>query len=300
MSRLPDLEGLAIFAKVVELRSFAAVAEDLKLSKATVSKAVTRLETRLGARLFNRTSRRLALTDAGRALVERAARMLAEGEAAEADALEQSAAPRGLVRLAVPMSFGLTDVAPILPDFMAEYPEVFVDLHLSDAMVDLIGQGFDMALRIAALPDSSLMARRLRPVKRHLVGAPAYFARQGTPKHPSQLVDHCCLAYAYLATPETWRFTHRSGEEASIRIDGPMRANNATALLPALIAGRGIALQPDFICSQALASGDLVAVMEDWSPPPIALHLVMPPGGPRPARVEVLAEFLARRLSSSR
>lgn len=291
---------MAIFARVVELRSFAAAAEDLKLSKATVSKAVTRLETRLGARLFNRTSRRLALTDAGRGLVERATRMLAEGEAAETEALEQSAAPRGQVRIAVPMSFGLTEVAPILPDFMAEYPEVSIDLSLSDAMVDLIGDGFDMALRIAALPDSSLMARRLRAVKRYLVGAPGYFAAHGTPTHPSQLADHCCLGYAYLPTPETWRFVHRSGEQASVRQQGPMRANNATALLPALIAGRGIAIQPDFICAGALASGALVSVMEDWSPPPIALHLVMPPGGPRPARVEALAEFLARRLSTPR
>lgn len=298
MSRLPDLEALAIFATVVELRSFAAAADDLKLSKATVSKAVTRLETRLGARLFNRTSRRLALTDAGRALAGPAARLLADAEAAETEALEQSAAPRGQVRLAVPMSFGLSDVAPILPDFMAEYPEVSVDLHLSDAMVDLVGQGFDMALRIASLPDSSLMARRLRPVTRRLVGSPAYFAQRGRPTHPSQLVDHCCLAYAYLPTPETWRFTHPSGEEASIRIDGPLRANNASALLPALVAGRGVALQPDFICGPSLGCGELESVLDDWSPPPIALHLVMPAGGPRPARVEALAAFLTRRLSS--
>ena len=295
MSKLPDLEALAIFARVVELRSFAAAADDLKLSKATVSKAVARLEQRLGARLFNRTSRRLALTDAGRALAEPAARVLAEAESAERAALEQSAAPRGQVRLAVPMSFGLTDVAPILPHFMADYPEVRIDLHLSDAMVDLVGQGFDMALRIAALPDSSLVARRLRPVQRRLVGAPAYFARKGAPTHPSQLVDHCCLAYAYLPAPETWRFTHPSGEEASIRIDGPLRANNATALLPALVAGRGVALQPDFICGPALAEGALV---DDWTAPPVALHLVMPAGGPRPARVEALAAFLTRRLSA--
>jgi DNA-binding transcriptional LysR family regulator len=297
MPKLPDLEALAIFAKVVELRSFAAAAEDLALSKATVSKAITRLEARLGARLFNRTSRRLALTDAGQALVERASRMLAEGEAAEAQALEQSVAPRGQVRLAAPMSFGLTDVAPILPEFMAAYPEVQVDLSLSDATIDLIGEGFDMALRIASLPDSSLMARRLRPIERRLVGAPSYFAAHGTPTHPGQLADHCCLGYAYLPSPETWRFRHASGEEAAVRVEGPLRANNATALLPALIAGRGIALQPDFICAPALEAGQLTAILPEWRPPPIALHLVMPPGGPRPARVEALADFLAARLS---
>lgn len=292
MSKLPDLEGLAIFAKVVELRSFAGAAEDLGLSKATVSKAVTRLETRLGARLFNRTSRRLALTDAGQGLVEPATRMLAQGEDAENAAMAQSAAPRGLVRLAVPMSFGLSDVAPILPDFLTAYPEVSVDLHLSDATVDLVGMGFDAALRIAALPDSSLVARRLRPVKRYVVGAPSYLERRGRPTHPGHLAEHSCLGYAYLPTPDAWRFVNAAGEEASVRPAGPLRVNNADALMPALIAGVGLAVMPDFIAREALADGRLEAVMPDWTPPPIALHLVMPAGGPRPARVEALTAFL--------
>jgi DNA-binding transcriptional LysR family regulator len=293
MAKLPDFEGLAIFAKVVELRSFAAAAGELSLSKATVSKAVTRLEQRLGARLFNRTSRRLALTDAGQKLSGHAARLLADGEAAENEALAQSVAPRGLVRFAVPMTFGLKTVAPILPEFLRQYPDVAIDLHLSDAMVDLIGEGFDLGLRIASLPDSSLIARRLCTMPRHTVASPAYLKRHGRPTHPMHLAQHRCLGYAYLSTPGAWHFTNAKGEQASVRPAGPLRVNNGEALMPALLAGLGIADLPDFIAGDAIASGKVEVILKDWKQTEGAVHLVMPPGGPRPARVEVLADFLA-------
>lgn len=297
MQTLPDLEGMALFAKVAEARAFSRAADELGLSKATVSKAVTRLENRLGTRLFHRTSRRLSLTEAGQALLTRAARMLAEAEAAESEAMAQSVAPRGLVRLAAPMSFGLAYVAPALPEFLAANPEVSIDLHLSDEVIDLIGGGFDLALRIAALPDSSLVARRLCGVERRLVGSPAYFERHGRPTHPRDLAAHQRLGYAYTPTPELWRFTNAAGEEAVVRPPSRYRTNNADAHMPALLAGLGLAILPEFIGWREVADGRLEVVMPDWSAPPIALHLVSPPGGHRPARVQALADFLAARFT---
>ena len=300
MAKLPDFEALAIFAKVVELRSFAAASSELVLSKATVSKAVSRLEERLGARLFNRTSRRLALTDAGQKLAERAARLLADGEAAENEALAQSVTPRGLVRLAAPMTFGLKAVTPLLPEFLAQYPEVSVDLHLSDAIIDLIGEGFDAGLRIARLPDSSLIARRLCDMPRYTVAAPSYLKRNGRPTHPMHLAEHKCFGYAYLSTPGVWHYTNAAGEQASVRPGGQLRVNNGEAIMPALLAGLGIADLPEFIVGDAVRSGKIEVILKGWKQPEGAVHLVTPPGGPRPARVEVLADFLTRHFAKGK
>ena len=296
MPRLPDMEGLAVFAKVAELRSFARTAEELKLSKATISKSVSRLEARLGTRLFNRTSRKLALTDTGRSLAARAAAMLAEAEAAESEALSQSANPRGLIRLAAPMSFGVLHLAPLLPDFFRDYPEIAIDLHLSDAQVDLIGEGFDAALRIAALPDSSLVARRLCPVPIHLLAAPAYLTAHGRPKHPLQLSEHVGLGYSYQLTQDSWRFRKGSGEVATVRPQGPLRVNTGEAMLPSLIAGIGIGVLPEFIVRDALKSRQLEILLPEWQLPESAVHWVTPPGGPRPKRLDALADFLTLRL----
>lgn len=299
MARLPDFEGLAIFAKVVESRSFAGAAVELKLSKATVSKAVSRIEARLGARLLNRTSRRLALTDAGRQLAGRAAHILAEGEAAEDAALAQTTVPRGLVRLAAPMSFGLLHVAPLLPEFLATFPEVSIDLHLSDAMVDLVGDGFDAAIRIAILPDSSLVARRLCEMPRYLVGSPTYLKKLGRPRHPLHLAQHRCIGYSYTMATEVWRFT-KDGKSASVRPSGPLRVNNGDAMMPALIGGTGLGILPEFILRDALAAGRLERLLPDWSLASGGVYWVTPSAGPRPKRVEVLADFLVEKLAPHR
>lgn len=300
MSSLPDFEALAIFAKVVEMRSFAGAAAELALSKATVSKAVGRLEDRLGARLFNRTSRQLALTDAGQKLSQRAAQLLVDGEAAESEVLAQSTVPRGLVRFAVPMTYGINVIAPLLPEFLAAYPEISIDLHLSDAMVDLIGDGFDIGLRIARLPDSSLVARRLCGMRRYTVAAPAYLKRYGRPTHPMHLAQHRCFGYAYLTTSGVWHYVNSAGEQATVRPSGQLRVNNGDATMPALLAGLGIAYLPDFIVGDAIADGRLEVILKDWKQAEGAVHLVMPPGGPRPARVEVLADYLAAKLGRTK
>jgi len=299
VSGLPDLEAWAIFAKIAQSGSFSRAAVELGLAKATVSKAITRLERRIGAALLHRTSRRVVLSEVGRNLLAHASQVLNEGEAAEAYACAQSQAPRGTVRLTVPMSFGLAHVAPILPEFLTSYPEVMIDLHLGDEIVDLVGGGFDTALRIAALPDSTLIARRLCQVRRLVVGAPAYFDRRGRPTHPSELVNHDCLGYAYLPSPEVWRFTHAGGDEAVVTPRGSLRANNADALAPALWSGLGLAVQPEFTVWKDIAAGRLEQVLPEWSLPPIALHLVTPPGKLRPVRVGVLIDFLVERLATA-
>ena len=298
MSKLPDFEGLAMVARLAEEGSFAAAARSLGVSVATVSRAVARLEARLGGRVFNRSSRQLALTDLGRRVAERAARALSEAEEAEAAGRELASQPRGLVRLAVPMSYGLLRVAPILPDFLRRYPDITLDLHLGDAVVDLIGEGFDAALRIAVLEDSSLVARRLGPVERLVVAAPAYLARHGRPQHPREIAAHRCLGYAYRARGEAWRFLGPGGEEVAVTPVGPLRVTNVDALVPCLLDGLGIAELPDFAVAGHLAAGRVERVLPGWRMAAGGLYFVTPTARHRAAKVEALAAFLAERLSA--
>lgn len=294
MTKLPDLEAWAIFASVAEQRSFSGAATALGLSKATVSKAISRLERQLGQSLFHRTSRRLALAEAARPLAERAARMLAEARGAEEAACEGASLVGGRIRMAAPMSFGTREVAPVLARFLAEHPAVEVELHLSDARVDIVAEGYDIALRIADLPDSSLRARRLCGIAMHFVASPAYLLEHGRPAHAGQLADHRLLGYTNVAGP--WRLTGPDGAEVTVPAVGPLSANSGDAIVPALLAGLGIARLPEFIVAPHLATGALEAILPDWTPPPTGLHLLTPPGQLRPARVEALIVWLSKHL----
>jgi DNA-binding transcriptional LysR family regulator len=301
MSKLPDFEGIAMFAKVAEERSFAAAARAMGVSVATVSRAVTRLEERLGGRLFNRTSRRLALTDYGRTLAERASRIYSDAEETEDFARKASSRPRGLVKLAAPLSFGSRWVAPLLPEFFRRYPDITVDLHLTDARTDLIGDGFDAALRIAVMEDSSLVARLIVAMRRFVVASPSYIARHGRPRHPRDLIGHRCLSYANRAKHDVWRFAHlKTDEECSITPTGQLRGTSVEALLPTVLEGLAIAELPEFVATQYFPEKLLEPILTDWSLPEGGLYFVTPTARARPAKVSALADFLITELTDAR
>lgn len=293
MAALPDLEAWAIFARVAQLGSFSRAAADLSLSKATISKAVARLEGRLGAPLLHRTSRRLSLTESGQISLERATRILAEGEAVEEEAASRTLEPRGLVRLSAPVSFGIQNLGAILPDFLTRYPRITLDVRLSDRKVDLVAEGVDVALRIGSLESSRLRARRLFSVRVPLVASPDYVARHGAPDHPRVLDRYPALLFTQVKAPGTWLFRHPVEGDFSVNVEGALHLDNGDVAVPALLAGLGMGLIPEFLVWKHLRDGRLVEMLPEWAIPLGGLHIVTPPGALRPARIRVLIDFLA-------
>tara|TARA_R110000796_G_scaffold8843_11_gene28856 strand:+ start:9200 stop:10099 length:900 start_codon:yes stop_codon:yes gene_type:complete len=293
---LPDYEAWAIFAAVARHGSFTAAAKELNLSKPTISKAITRLEQSLGTVLFHRTSRKISLSTAGRSLLPHAQQIAHDGETAMEAARDTTHLLRGQVRMAAPLSYGLSHLAPVIAGFMTKYPEITVDVQLSDARIDLVEEGFDLAVRIAALPDSSLRAIKLRRIERHFVAASAYLERRGKPEHPSQLSEHDCFIYSNLPTPEIWHLTGPTGATVSVQPKCRLRTNNGTLELASLIAGHGISNLPDFLIEEYLANGQLTRILHDWHFEPIDLNIVLPPSALRPARVNALVDHLRDKL----
>ena len=300
MKKLPDFEAWAIFSTVAEEGSFAKAAEALLLSPATVSKAITRLEKRLGIVLFHRTPRQITLTDSGQSVLIQAQDLLQRGHVIEETITEQSATLRGSIRLSAPMSFGITRLAPVLPTFLAQHPDIQLHIDFNDQHVDIIGDGFDLVLRISNLVDSSLLARRLCDVHLLVVGAPSYFSKYGHPAHPKELLKHQLMFYTYSRNGANWHFIHPTLGKYSQGLSAPIvQVNNAEALLPALTAGLGLALMPDFLVAEQLKQGQLKDAFSEWHMEPIALHIVTPPSRIRPARVQALIQYLEQCFSKA-
>jgi DNA-binding transcriptional LysR family regulator len=285
-----DLAGMAVFARVVEARSFSAAARALGLSKSAVSKEIARLEDHLGVRLLNRTTRRLALTEAGALFYERSARVVREAAEAERAVQDLGTEPRGLLRINAPMSFGHLHLAPAVADFLSRQPAVRIEM----TVIDVVGEGFDIVIRIADLPPSSLVARRIAINRRIVCAAPAYLAAHGTPELPQDLTRHNCLNYAYLASGDVWRFRGTAGPVA-VRVSGSFSANNGDVLRQAAVAGLGIILMPTFLIGPELQSGALVPILIDYRESDTGIYALYPPTRHVSPKVRAFIDFLVER-----
>jgi len=292
MDRFAAIEA---FVRVAECGSFSQAAQRLHSSKSVVSRQVSALEAELGARLIHRTTRALTLTEAGRSYFERASRILAELEEANASVGQLQAAPRGRLRVNAAMSFGFLHLAPALPEFLIRYPEVEIELTLNDRFVDLVEEGFDVAVRIGSLDDSTLVARRLAPTRLTVCAAPDYLAAHGTPASPGDLKAHECLCYSNVGLPRAWRFVMPDGQPRLVEVKGRLHANNGDALRAAALTGLGLTYLPSFIVGSDLQSGALVAVLEAFIPQDSAVHAVYPHSRHLSPKVRAFVDFLVAR-----
>jgi len=292
------LAALTAFAAVIETGSFAAAARRLGRSPSRLSRQIADLEAGLGVRLLHRTTRALTLTEAGQAYHEHVARILAELATADQSVGCLQAAPRGRLRVAAPMSFGIGHLAPLLPAFLEAYPEIELDLALNDRFVDLIDEGFDLAVRIGRLADSSLIVRRLAPLRRVLCASPAYLAAHGIPATPDDLAARDCLGYSNMTPNEEWSFLHpEDGRPWPVRIKPRLRVNNGDALRLAALGGIGLGLLPTFIVGPDLAAGTLVPLLAPYLRQDGAIYAVYPPARHLSPKVRVFVDFLVARFS---
>jgi DNA-binding transcriptional LysR family regulator len=289
MDRLTEMEA---FATVVDQGGFTDAARKMGISKSAVSKHISALEARLGARLLNRTTRRVSPTEIGLAYYERARRVL--NDAGEADALVTSmqAAPSGVLRISVATDFGVNHLSPVIGDFLQEYPDITVNMVLNNRYVELISEGFDMAVRIGELEDSSLRARRLTDTTRRLIAAPSYFSQHGRPRAIDDLNDHRLLHYSSQSGGAVWRITAPSGERHQIRSAGWLTVNDGQSLLNACIAGLGIAYLPAFLYHDAMRRGLVEDAIPGLPAEVQGIYAVYPPGRFTQPKVRAFIDFL--------
>src|SRR5215831_4004168 len=292
MDRLAAIEA---FVRVAECGSFSQAAERLHASKSGVSRQVSALEAELGARLLHRTTRALTLTEAGRSYLERATRILADLAEANASVGELQAAPRGKLRVSAPMSFGYLHLAPAVPDFLARHPDVELEMVMNDRFVDVVDEGFDMAVRIGTLADSSLVAKKLAPMRRTVCAAPAYLRQRGTPASPDDLKAHECLCYGNVGVSQEWRFVRPDGRAWPVEVHGRLHANNGDALRAAALRGFGITVLPSFLVGRDFQSGALVSVLDAFMPQDGGVYAVYPHARHLSPKVRAFVDFLAER-----
>jgi DNA-binding transcriptional LysR family regulator len=291
-------EQLSAFVEVARWQSFAQAARHLDRHVSAVSRAVVALESRLGVRLLQRTTRSVALSEAGRDYFKRCEALLAEFDGADAEVRELGASLHGTLRVSAATGSGQIFLAPIVPQFLAAHPLLTLDLQLSNRFVDLVEEGYDLALRVGALADSRLVARRLAPSRRVLVASQAYLDRRGGPRTPPQLREHACLVLDIGAHPQRWEL-ERARTRAAIDVTGPLRSNNSFALLSAAKAGLGISLLPEFVVAAELRRGELQRVLPAWASPEQAMYALYPSARFIPAKVRAFVDFVAARLSST-
>ncbi|TFF06986.1 LysR family transcriptional regulator [Pseudomonas sp. BCA14] len=288
-------EDMRLFCQVMESGSFTAAAEQLGLSKQFVSRRLIQLEDRLGVRLLNRSTRRLDVTPLGQSYYESALRLLGEVEQVEQGIAGQNSEPRGTIRLSAPLSFAMAHLGCLLPLFLKRYPHVSVEVDLSDRPVDLIGEGYDLVLRIGTLEDSTLIARRIASIQRVYCASPDYLALRGTPLKPEDLATHDCLPYGH-GRQVQWRFQTK-GKLQSLNVSGRMRVNNGELLRDTAIAGMGVTYLPTFIVADALKDGRLVTLLDEYAPDALTLSAVYPQHRQSSRPVQALVEFLRERLA---
>jgi DNA-binding transcriptional LysR family regulator len=289
------LSALETFVRVAETGSFSEAARRLKTSKSAVSRLVAGLEAELGVRLIHRTTRALTLTEAGRGYRERAARILADLADADQSVTRMQQAPRGRLVVNAPMSFGYLQLGRVMPDFLALYPDLTVDLTLTDRFVDLIDEGIDVAVRIGALTDSSLVARRLAPIRRVVCASPAYLSARGTPATPGDLAGHDCIGYSNPPGQTEWRFVDADGRPQPVAVGGRLTVNNGDVIRDAVLGGVGLALLPTFLIGDDLRNGRLVSVLERFLPQDLTLNAVYPHARHLSPKVRAFVDFLAQR-----
>jgi len=291
---MEDLERMAIFARVVEAKSFSEAARQLNLSKSLVSKQITELEKSMGARLLNRTTRALSLTDAGAVFFEHCAKIVEELREARFSVSRLHAEPRGSLRISSSVAFGRLQIAPALAEFLVTYPEVKIDMVTTDRFVDLAEEGFDIVIRITNDPAPNVVARKLAVVNRKMCATPAYFAHHGVPKSPMDLERHNCLTYTYLNPQDSWRLRGPQGE-ITLKASGNLRLNDDDALAEAVLAGVGIAVLPTFLIGKELQSGKLQSVLSDYIPRERSIYAVYLPTRYLPAKVRRFIDHLLAR-----